>query len=399
MKKMNWKWTLAFAALVGTAVLPDAPAWAAKPVKPPLPPPPPPAGVTYQIVWVDQVYGAWPEGMNSWGDVVGDSYPDGWEYGAQTAFLYTEDAGAVDLNTLVPPGTGMWLASGLDINDKGQIVGTAIVNGERHGYRYTPAYELSGVQYPAVVQDLGKLAPDDKGFTAYSINEAGEVCGAGTRADGTSYSYYYIDGQPVQPVLPGIDSGAHSINNLGLIGGLVDLTDDTVIAYRTFPDSPPDWSPEYFMPPGGGGLSFGDMNDNGCFVGSAYLVAGSNSMRAYRHDGTSFVDLGAGDGSLARGINNAGDVVGCLPRYSTGKNRLGPYRAPGFVYLEGKKTLYNLDTLVVGTPEDLAVWQHGQSAITPYRINSAGEIAGWLFNYALGYYPKPRGFLLKPIQN
>jgi probable HAF family extracellular repeat protein len=181
----------------------DAPAWAAKPVKPPLPPPPPPppAGVTYQIVWINEVYGVWPEGMNSWGDVVGDSYPYG--DSLQAAFLYTEDAGAVDLNTLVSPGTGMWLSSALDINDEGQIVGAAIVNGERHGYRYTPAYESSGVQYPAVVQDLGKLAPDDKSTMAYSINEAGEVCGAGTRADGTSYSYYYTDGQPAQPVLLG----------------------------------------------------------------------------------------------------------------------------------------------------------------------------------------------------
>lgn len=384
MNKMNWKWILAFAAaLVGTAVLLDSLAWAGKP-QPPTPPPP--AGVTYQIVWVDQVYRAWPEGMNSCGDVVGDSYPYGPDI--QTAFLYTEDAGAVDLNTLAPPDTGMWLASGLDINDKGQIVGTAIVNGERHGYRYTPAYELSGIQYPAVVQDLGKLAPDDKGFTAYSINEAGDVCGSGTRANGTPYSYYYIDGQPVQPLLPGIASSAHSINSLGLIGG---LAYDARIAYRTFVDS----SPEYFTPPGGGGLTFEDMNDNGYFVGAACLVAGSTRTRAYRHDGKSFIDLGAGDGTSANGINDAGDVVGWLPAVRNRKT--GWSRLPGFIYLETKKALYNLDTLVVGTSEDLAVWGHGASTIHPYRVNSSGEISGWLYNSQLGYIP--RGFLLKPIQN
>jgi len=383
MKKTNWKWTLGFAvALVGTPVLLAGLAWA-KPPQPP-PPPPPPAGVTYQIVWVDQLYKAWPEGMNSQGHIVGDSFPYG--EGIQTAFLYTEATGAVDLNTLVPPGTTLWLRSGLDINDKGQIVGTADSNGERHGYRYTPPYELNGVPYPAVVEDLGKLAPDDKSTVAYSINEAGQVCGFGTSANGQLYSYYWIEGQGIQPLLPGIASQALSINNLGLIGG---KESNGGYAYRTSPG----FDPEYFTPPRGA-LTFGEMNDSGCFVGAAYLVAGSTKMRAFRHDGTSFFDLGAGDGSYALGINNAGDVVGLLPDIRNRKT--GWTRAPGFIYLEGKKTLYNLDNLVVGTSADLAVWRHGASIIRPRRINSSGQIAGDLYNVPLGYVP--RGFLLKPMQ-
>ncbi len=53
MNKMNWKWTLVFAAaLVGATVLLDAVAWAGKP-QPPPPPPVNPTSIVYQIQFWD----------------------------------------------------------------------------------------------------------------------------------------------------------------------------------------------------------------------------------------------------------------------------------------------------------------------------------------------------------
>ena len=73
MNKMNWKWTLVFAAaLVGATVLLDAVAWAGKPA-PPTPPPPP---IHYRIHYFTppEVGGRFNavRAMNNSGVMVGD---------------------------------------------------------------------------------------------------------------------------------------------------------------------------------------------------------------------------------------------------------------------------------------------------------------------------------------
>ena len=69
--------------------------------------------------------------INSSGQVVGDS--------TNLAFLYTSAIGIVNLNTLLPSGSGWALFSARGINDAGQITGTGInPNGATHAFLLTP---------------------------------------------------------------------------------------------------------------------------------------------------------------------------------------------------------------------------------------------------------------------
>lgn len=70
-------------------------------------------------------------GINASGVIVGD--------GAGHAFIY-QNGTATDLNTLIPAGSGVTLSTAASINDKGDIVGTAVsASGQEVGYELTPA--------------------------------------------------------------------------------------------------------------------------------------------------------------------------------------------------------------------------------------------------------------------
>jgi hypothetical protein len=106
-------------------------------------------------------------------------------------------------------------------------------------------------------------------------------------------------------------------------------------------------------------------------------------MRAYRYqDASGTKDLGAGDSSVAFGINNAGDVVGMFEGSPT----------RGFLYYSethvGGGVLLNLDNLVANNSQAvLAPWTSAD-LIQPAKINNAGWVCGWTRSHA---------FLLTPI--
>ena len=55
------------------------------------------------------------------------------------AFVWTPSEGRVDLNTLIPPNSGLVLHAAYGINNAGQIVGTAMDSkGNDHAYLLTP---------------------------------------------------------------------------------------------------------------------------------------------------------------------------------------------------------------------------------------------------------------------
>ncbi len=62
--------------------------------------------------------------------------------GARHAFLYG-DGVLVDLNSLLPPGSGWVLGQATGINDSGQIVGEGIINGQTHGFLLSPSAQPS----------------------------------------------------------------------------------------------------------------------------------------------------------------------------------------------------------------------------------------------------------------
>jgi probable HAF family extracellular repeat protein len=72
-------------------------------------------------------------GINASGQVVGTR-------GRSRALLYTDAAGLRDLDTLIDPSLGWVLLAGNDINDAGQIVGSALNNftGQTHAVRLQP---------------------------------------------------------------------------------------------------------------------------------------------------------------------------------------------------------------------------------------------------------------------
>jgi probable HAF family extracellular repeat protein len=84
-----------------------------------------------------------PRRINNKGQVVGTSDLDCNE-GGETAWLWQEGVGLVDLNTLVPPGTDMHLANAWFINDSGEIVGKGMLpNGDFHAFALIPSGSAS----------------------------------------------------------------------------------------------------------------------------------------------------------------------------------------------------------------------------------------------------------------
>ena len=57
------------------------------------------------------------------------------------AFLYNKTEGLLDLNNLIPSGSGWILGGAYDINASGQIVGYGTINGETHAYLMNPIPE------------------------------------------------------------------------------------------------------------------------------------------------------------------------------------------------------------------------------------------------------------------
>jgi probable HAF family extracellular repeat protein len=81
-------------------------------------------------------------GINNSRQVTGYSYTTG--NSAQHAFLYTPGTGMVDLNSLLPSGSGWTLINGNGINDAGQITGDGLnPNGADHAFLLSPTAPFS----------------------------------------------------------------------------------------------------------------------------------------------------------------------------------------------------------------------------------------------------------------
>ena len=391
LSEMKWA-RFATAVLVALALL-TASALAKKPPKDP-PPEPDPPPVTYTITWLDAFPESYVRAINSQGHVVGTAYSPDLYGGDGFAFLYTPETGMIDLNTLLPEGSGWLLKVAMGINDQGQIAGMGELNGDQtaRAFRYTPAVQAEDgtVLLPAVVEEIGRLYLDDPNNphnAATGINDLGEVCGR-VRYDGpldTRIAWYYNDVAGIEPLLGGMNLFPITINNASQILGNVEDLDNGRL-FRVVPGD----IPEFFHSPAGEEFTIWgrDMNDNGWFVGKTALDVTRRGKKvrprfgAYRHDGVGFFDLGAGEESDACGINNHGDVVGVGDGWS------------GFVYLEGLGSLVNLDEAVTGDIDDLIAWFDADTSIEPQRINDSGQIAGHAF---LGLVGTRQAFLLTPV--
>lgn len=86
-------------------------------------------------------------GINESGVIVGQSSDAN---GDSRAAIWTIPpvSSIVDLNTLIPPGTGWELTGAGDINELGQISGTGYLNGVKHAYLLTPVLQAPRLSTP-----------------------------------------------------------------------------------------------------------------------------------------------------------------------------------------------------------------------------------------------------------
>jgi probable HAF family extracellular repeat protein len=74
--------------------------------------------------------------INSKGQIVGAS---GICHGGVHAFLWQNGGPMIDLNTRIPPGSGLQLTYAININDRGEIAGTGVLpNGNQRAYLLIP---------------------------------------------------------------------------------------------------------------------------------------------------------------------------------------------------------------------------------------------------------------------
>jgi probable HAF family extracellular repeat protein len=249
------------------------------------------------------------------------------------AFRWSRASGLVDLNR---PGVGNSI--GIDINNKGQVAGTARFtppSNMSHAFRWSPAGGMV---------DLGALGPTSESL-AYGINDAGTAVGWSDEASGprlTQVTKWPAGGGGPIPLnaFPSIASIALDINNAGqIVGG---AAFDTRLNDQAFL-----WTRE-------GGLqglgtepsyqSWADrISEKGLVIGQLYSTPSDrNGFIWSRDSGLLTVGTPITDSSDTADVNNRGQVVGSL----NGRGYLWT-RSGGFV---------DLTSRVVGAPPDLTLF-------------------------------------------
>jgi probable HAF family extracellular repeat protein len=243
--------------------------------------------------------------INRWGTVVGYSRT---ATGATHAFRW--DAGVMQDLT---PATGTFsdglFSRAVDINDVGQIVGTARLSGAGECEQFGPisngcrAFRSDGT----TMQDLGTLGGD---FSAgVAINELGHVLGFSTTVTGATHAFYW-DGATMWDVgtLGGDRSFPRDLNDRGRVVGQSTTASGETHAFV--------WNYQTKVirdlgTLGGSRSGATAINNRGEIAGAAYTS--DEKPHAFSWDGWTMKDLGTIDGgeeSAALAINRWGDVVG-----------------------------------------------------------------------------------------
>lgn len=290
--------------------------------------------------------------INNQSQVVGDTGPFLWQNGMRSSLGNSGTAFAInnlgqiagqanghaffyDGTTIYDLGTfGGATSVAYGLNDGGQITGMSMSAPDSQGNQYMRAFLHSGSgSLDPVLDDIGTLG----GTTAYSmaLNNAGQVAGAATTADGSTHAFFY-------------DGTMHDLGTL----------------------------------PGGTYSEACAMNASGIVTGNALPAQGNYHAFMYNPALTpSFVDLGAitgGTDGYASAVNSAGLVAG----YSEAD---GGVTEHGFVWdsTHGVRDLNKLLDPATGT---------GWTISWVYGINDAGQIVGTGFRNGV-----QEAFLLSPF--
>ena len=239
----------------------------------------------------------------------------------------TSLAASVITETVPPPpqytvtdlGSLGWVAAiGTGINATGQISGYVSNSVRVHltGYRAAKWTSTPG----QIIFDLSGIGSFESYFgydsQAHDINDAGQLAGASRIVGAPNPSdnpYHAVRWNGVTPTdlgtLGGTESFGLAINASGQVAGYSQIAGNA--AYRAVV-----WTgttATALGTLGGTNSEAWDINDIGQVVGSSSLPDNVN-RHAVRWTGTTPTDLGIGD---ARGINNAGQVIGTMGNHAT----------------------------------------------------------------------------------
>lgn len=264
----------------------------------------------------------------------------------------------------------------LDINDRGDIVGSTSVPGAfQHAFLYRDGRAIN------LSAPLGRA---NRSGAATAINEAGHVVGyAGAGR------LFYFDGQAsrliTHPDLP--DSTGYQLYDINDHDAIAGSTDHFSFIYQdgTLTKIPPLASQRITAAWG--------INNAGQVTGVGMLADGTWRPFLYANGSTtSLGTLGGvtpdGDGGTAYDINGAGWVVG--------QSRTASLQEAGFLYMDGQ--MHNLNELLV--PSAAARW----NVDAGFRINDRGQIqavgrgigddGGYTFLLTPTPVPEPGAYLL-----
>ncbi len=150
-------------------------------------------------------------GINSFTQITGTSSTD--NDGRTQAFLWQNGA-LLNLDSLLPAGSGWELENAHGINDKGEIAGWGTINGQQRGFLYGNGS----------VTDLDTLPGGTNSF-ALGLNNGGQIVGVSSTHSGTTHAFLWQNGAmtDLNDLLPK-DSGwelreARGINDFGQMVG------------------------------------------------------------------------------------------------------------------------------------------------------------------------------------
>jgi probable HAF family extracellular repeat protein len=250
----------------------------------------------------------------------------------------------------------------VSVNERGQVTGWASTrSGHPRAMRWDPATGM---------RDLGTLGGDSS--TGWAVNDRGQVAGTSDTASGSRRAFLWDPATGMRDLgtLGGDGSWAEALNERGQVAGTATTESGAEHAFL--------WDPGTGMRDLGSLGSHGrvvGLNERGQAAGTRTLPSGE--QRAFLWDEVSGMrDLGTlgGDSSVARAVNEGGQVVGSARsdadsgswkpfRWdpSTGMRDLGQFGGPG---------------TQAGVSARAQVWEPDADWQAATALNDSGQVAG-----------------------